>query len=388
MWLLRLDHVCAQVTQVLSGTPSTDPSDFIISTMAFKFTTIKNFIKKIIRRRRPFRFIPQEILDLIISSLSDDKASLLSCALVHPTWTSISRYHLRPRTLVVSSPSRAQELTELLRSSHETLSSSITGIKLLGSLPFNEFSRIITSPSAISYSELLHVLEAKGITLRSGAVVNDSSLVRLLVHYFPGLTILQVCASCQHITSCMCALSGTFPRLAELTIELNSDGLAISDVARLYGLRLAKPCLRTLRVVAWKWNNELMRWLGDNIVGTLECLELKSTSMYSVWSTSRVGEAITLIQRNKATLRDLRLTFMKFDAAFDLSGLVHLQNLEVASGLPEAELVLRGWRLPRSLKTVYVRNAFRMFRVQCGCAVGYDSEILFEGASLQGLLGS
>ncbi|KAF9022069.1 hypothetical protein BDZ89DRAFT_1137601 [Hymenopellis radicata] len=310
------------------------------------FTTIRNFISKITRRRRAFVFLPQEILDLIISSLRDDKASLLSCALVHPTWTGIGRYHLRHHTLVVSSPSRGTELTELLRLPHETLSPSITSIMLVGSVPYNGISRNFTSPSVTSYSELLRVLKAKGIVLRSGAVEEESTLIRVLEHYFPDLTNLKVRASYLDITSCMRVLSGTFPRLAELTIELDSVGLDVSDVALLFGLRhlrLAKPCLRTLRVVGW--NNELVRWLGDNIVGTLECLELKSFA--SAQSTRcRFGEGITLIQRNKNPLRDLRLTFRKCDVGFDLSGL-RLKNLEVASTMCQAELAANGWRFPR-----------------------------------------
>ncbi len=80
----------------------------------------------------------QELLDLIIAHLGDDTVTLLSCALVHPAWTSISRYHLSPVTLIVPSPSRSKELVKLLRSSRETLSSSITGITLVGDIPFDD----------------------------------------------------------------------------------------------------------------------------------------------------------------------------------------------------------------------------------------------------------
>ncbi|KAF9023469.1 hypothetical protein BDZ89DRAFT_1191207 [Hymenopellis radicata] len=342
--------------------------------MAF---TIQNLINKFTSSRRsfastgPFGLVPQELLDLIIASLANDKASLLSCALHQPVLSP-------PLTLVVSSPSRAKELTKLLRSSREMFTSSITGITLVGDVSFENIPTSGKSPRARSYRKLLDVLKAKGIMLHSGAVENDSSLVRILAQYFPDLTNLKVsCGSYQDIPGFMHAVSGSFPRLAELCIERGSLGMDIPD-APLFGLsscRLSVPCLRTLRVVGW--NNELVRWLGDNVVGTLECLELESAS---VRSTCRVGEAIRLIQGNMETLKDLRLISVKRDAAFDLSGLVHLQNLEVASGMRETELALRGWILPRSLKRVYVRNVR---------AVGSDTKegILFEGASLQGVLG-
>ncbi|KAF9031805.1 hypothetical protein BDZ89DRAFT_607416 [Hymenopellis radicata] len=359
------------------------------------FSTIQNLIIKLTKSRRsfastgPFGFVPQELLDIIISSLANDKASLLSCALVHPTWTSISRYYLPPLTVVVSSPSRAKELTKLLCSSRETFSSTITGVALVGDVPLDTIPTSSKLPRAHSYRKLLHVLKAKGIMLSSGAIENDSSLVRILAQYFPDLTDLKVsCGSYQDIPSFMHALSGSFPRLAELCIERGSRGMDIPD-APLFGLsscRLSVPCLRTLRVVGW--NNEFVRWLGDNVVGTLECLELESAS---VRSTCRVGEAIRLIQGNMATLKDLKLISVKRDASFDLSGLLHLQNLEVASGMRETELALRGWILPRSLKRVYVRNVVRVFRRHCCMqrAVGSDTEegILFEGTSLQGVLG-
>ncbi|KAF9022692.1 hypothetical protein BDZ89DRAFT_197943 [Hymenopellis radicata] len=207
------------------------------------FSTIYNIFNQLTHSRRssastgPFGLVPQELLDHIIYYLADDRASLLSCALVHPTWTSISRYHLPPLTLVVTCPFRAKELTKLLRSSREMLSSSVSGVMLVGGIPFDH---------ARSYRQLLHALSAKGIMLRSGAVNTDPSLVGLFAQYFPALTDLKVtCASYQDITS---------------------------------------------------FNNELVRWLGDNVVGTLERLELESTSF--LW-TCRVEEATPLIQRRR-----------------------------------------------------------------------------------------
>ncbi len=258
-----------------------------------------------------FGLLPQELLDVIIAHLVDDKTTLLSCALVHPAWTSISRYHLPPLTLVVSSPSRSKELVKLLHSSRETLSSSITGITFVGDVPFDDNAMNRKSPRAQSYRKLLQVLRAKHVALRSGAVENDPSLVGIIAHYFPALTELKVtCASYQDITSFMRTLAGSFPRLSELSIVLGSGGMDVPD-ASLYGLRdltLGMPLLRTLRVAGW--NNDLVRWLGDNIVGTLERLELESTS---VWSACRVDEAISLLQRNKDTLKDLKLSFVKRD---------------------------------------------------------------------------
>ncbi len=149
------------------------------------------------------------------------------------------------------------------------------------------------------------------VALRSGAVENDPSLVGIFVHYFPALPELKVtCASYQDTTSFMRALSGSFPQLTGLGIALRSSGLDLLD-ASLSGLRdlaMGMPRLRSLRVVGW--NDDLVRWLGDNIVGTLEQLELESTS---VWSACRVEEAISLIQRNKDTLKDLKLSFVKRD---------------------------------------------------------------------------
>ncbi|KAF8908365.1 hypothetical protein CPB85DRAFT_1254024 [Mucidula mucida] len=332
--------------------------------MAF---TIENIISKFTHSQRSFAItgpvgrVPQELLDIIIAHLIDDKASLLSCALVHPSWTGISRHYLRALNIVVTSPSRAKDLIKLLHSSREMLSSSITGITLVGEAPVDNTTARGKSPRARSYSKLLHVLKAKGITLRSGAVEKDPSLVGILAHYLPDLIELRVaCGSYKDIPSFMRALSGSFPQLAELCIERGSVGMDLPD-APLFGLehvRLSMPCLRTLRVAGW--NNELVRWLGNNIVGTLECLELESASMRS---TCRVAEASKLLQGNMATLKDLRLTFVKRDVAFDLSGFVHLQNLEVTSGMCDAALAVVGWRLPRSLKRVYLRNVFRLLRV-------------------------
>ncbi|KAF9000357.1 hypothetical protein BDZ89DRAFT_1147317, partial [Hymenopellis radicata] len=301
----------------------------------------------------PFGLVPQELLDLIIASLANDKASLLSCALVHPSWTSISRYYLPPLNLVVSSPSRAKELTKLLRSSRETFSWSISGVTLSATYHSTLSTRAASRP-ARAFTANCCVSSNQGSHAALRRRQNDPSLVRILAQYFPDLTNLKVsCGSYQDIPSFMHALSGSFPQLAELCIERGSRGMDIPD-APLFGLsscRLSVPCLRTLRVVGW--NNELVRWLGDNVVGTLECLELESAS---VRSTCRVEEAISLIRGNMETLKDLRLISVKRDVAFDLSGLLHLQNLEVASGMHETELALWGWRLPRSLKRVYVRN--------------------------------
>ncbi|KAF9022679.1 hypothetical protein BDZ89DRAFT_1163126 [Hymenopellis radicata] len=214
--------------------------------------------------------VPQELLDLVISHLADDRTTLLSCALVHPTWTSISRYHLRPLILVVSSSYRATELTalmELLRPSCETLSASITAISLVRHAPFHHIppNDIFPGPVVLS-SELLPVLKAKYVTLRSGIVKNDPSLVRILAQYFPDLTDLKVtCASYVDITSFMRAIS-SFPRLAELGVELVARDFETPDapLPALRDLRLGLPCLRSLRVVGW--NIDFVRWLGDNIV--------------------------------------------------------------------------------------------------------------------------
>ncbi len=75
--------------------------------------------------------------------------------------------------------------------------------------------------------------------------------------------------------------------------------------------------------------------------------------------------------------------------AFDLSGFVHLQNLEVTSGMCDAALAVVGWRLPRSLKRVYLRNVFRLLRVHYPVyrRVGVKEErVVFEGARLQDVL--
>ncbi|KAF8908306.1 hypothetical protein CPB85DRAFT_1436102 [Mucidula mucida] len=358
--------------------------------MAFTIQTILNRFthsSRVSANTGPFGLVPQELLDIIISHFIDDKVSLLSCALVHPSWTGISRYYLSALNLVISSPSGAKELTKLLRSSREMLSSSITGITLVGDAPLDDIPTRGKSAYLRSYSKLLHTLKAKRIKLRSGAVEKDSSLVPILAQYFPDLIDLRLsCGAYQEIPNFMRALSCSFQRLARLCIERGSCGMDIPD-APLLGLHIVKlsmPCLRTLRVVGW--NNELVRWLGNNIVGTLECLQLESTSMRSI---CRVREATKLIQGNKATLKDLRLTFVKRDA-FDLSGLVHLQNLEITSGMYETELSLIGWRLPRSLKRVYLRNVISVLRVHCPAwyrSGDKEEGIVFEGASLHGALG-
>ncbi|KAF9022653.1 hypothetical protein BDZ89DRAFT_1137166 [Hymenopellis radicata] len=354
------------------------------------FNIVRSLINKLTHTRRssastgPFGLVPQELIDLIIASLADYKATLLSCALVHPTWNSISRHHLPPLTLLVSSPSRAKELVRLLQSSRETLSPSITGITLVGDVPFDDNSTNGKFPCTRPYSKLLHVLKAKHVMLRSGLVENEPSLVGLFAQYFPDLARLKViCASYQDITSFMRALSGSFPRLAELSIELASRGLDLPDasLSGLHNLRLAMPCLRTLRVVGS--NNDLVRWLGDNVVGTLESLELESAS---VLSTCRVGEAISLLHRNMETLKDVRLSFVKRNVVFDLSGLTRLENLEVTSGMGDMDMTLNGWQLPRSLKRVYLRDAvWVLTRRHCGVLCGDETAegILLEGATLR-----
>ena len=274
------------------------------------FNIVHNILNTLTHFCRPsastglFGPVPQELLDLVIFHLADDRTTLLSCALVHSTWTSISRYHLRPFILVVSSTSRATELMSLLRSSRETLSSSTTGITLVGEVPFDDIS---TTRHASCYRKLLHALKVKGTMLRLGAVENDPSLVGMFAQYFPDLTDLKViCASYQDITSFMRALAGSFPRLSGLSIELGGLDLPDASLYGLHKLKLAMPCLRTLRVVGW--NNDLVRWLGENVVGTLESLELESASFLS---TCRAGEATPLIQRNMETLKDVRLSFVK-----------------------------------------------------------------------------
>ncbi len=105
---------------------------------------IRNIIDKFTHSRRSFAstgpvgLVPQELLNLIIAHIGNDKTTLLSCALVHPAWTSISRYHLPPVSRVVFSPSRSKEPSKLLRPSRETLTSSITGITLVGDVPFDD----------------------------------------------------------------------------------------------------------------------------------------------------------------------------------------------------------------------------------------------------------
>ncbi|KAF9035423.1 hypothetical protein BDZ89DRAFT_490237 [Hymenopellis radicata] len=276
------------------------------------FTIIRRIVNKLTHAHRshastgPFGLVPQELIDLVLSYLVDDKAALLSCALVHPTWTSISRYRLPALTLVVSSPSRAKELTKLLRSSRETLSSSITGINLVGDVPFDDIS---TSRHASCYRKLLHALKVKGTMLSMGAVENDPSLVGMFAQYFPDLTDLKVtCASYQDLTSFMRALAGSFPRLSGLSIELGGLDLPDASLSALRDLRLGARCLRSLRVIGW--NNDLVRWLGSNVAGTLERLEMETAS---VWSTCHLGEATSLIQGNMETLRDVRLFFVKRD---------------------------------------------------------------------------
>ncbi len=375
----------AQVTPfryfLQNGHEGLDYSHLHYSTMAF---TIKNFIIKLMRLRpssASTQPVPPELLDIIIAHLVDDKVSLLSCALVHPSWAGFSRYYLRDLNLVVSTPSRANELTKLLGSSREMLSASITSITLASDAPV-AISRRGKFLRARPYRKLLYVLKAKGVMLRSGAVEKDTSLVRLLAQYFPDLTAFRVSSgSYQNLPNVIHALYGCFPRLAELCIEHGLCGMDIPD-ARLFGLqnfRLYMPSLRTLRVVGW--NNDLVHWLGNNIVGTLERLVLESSSMRS---TCCIGEASLLIQRNMDTLKDLRLTFVRrngswffrfifvamcscflFIVTFDLSGLVHLENLEVTSGMGETELALYGWRLPRSLKRVYLRDVVSVLRVHC-----------------------
>ncbi|KAF9024412.1 hypothetical protein BDZ89DRAFT_1069069 [Hymenopellis radicata] len=340
------------------------------------FNIIRKFISKLTHTHRssastgPFGLVPQELLDLVLSCLVDDKAALLSCALVHPTWIGISRYHLPALTLVVSSPSRAKELTKLLRSSCETLSPSITGINLVGDVPLDDIS---TTRHASCYRKLLHALK------------NDPSLVGMFAQYFPDVTDLKViCASYQDITSFMRALAGSFSRLSGLSIELGGLDLPDASLSGLRDLRLGAPCLRSLRVVGW--NNDLVRWLGSNVVGTLERLEMETAS---VWSTCHLGEATSLIQGNMETLRDVRLCFVKRDA-FDLSGLLHLQNLEFAMGMREMVSGLNGWKFPKSLERIYIRNVARMLPshspMVCGGAY-VEEGILYEGAILRGALG-
>ncbi|KAF8867941.1 hypothetical protein CPB85DRAFT_1571650 [Mucidula mucida] len=239
------------------------------------------------------------------------------------------------------------------------------------------------SPRVKAYHKLLQVLKAKHVALRSGGVENDPLLVGIFSHYFPSLSELKVmCASYQDITSFMRALSGYFPRLTALSIELASGGMDIPD-ASLSGLRdlsLGTPLLRSLRVVGW--NNDLVRWLGENVPGTLECLELENTS---VWSACRVEEAISLLQRNKETLKDLKLSFVKRTVSFDLSGLTRLERLEVTSGINEA-LVGR-MMLPRSLKRLSIRDAACAL---ASSAIGSNRDmecILLEGPALHRTMG-
>ncbi|KAF8901105.1 hypothetical protein CPB85DRAFT_1439240 [Mucidula mucida] len=355
--------------------------------MAFSF--IRTIINKFAHSHRssaitgPFGLVPPEVLDLIIGYLTDDKVTLLSCALVHPAWTSISRYHLPPVTLIVSSPSRSKDLCKLLRSSQETLSSSVTGITLVGDVPFDDCATNGKSSRSQSYRKLLHVLKAKHVALCSGAVENDPSLLEIFAYYFPALSELKVtCASYQDITSFMRALAGAFTRLTALSIELGSRGLDLPDasLSGLHDLALGMPRLRSLRVSGW--NNDLVRWLGNNVVGTLERLELESTS---VWSTCHVDEATPLLQRNKDTLKDLKLSFVKRDAAFDLSGLTRLARLEVTSGMSEA---LNGRLLPRSLEKLSIREAACAL-ASSGMSTNLDMEecILLEGPALQRAMG-
>ncbi|KAF9022659.1 hypothetical protein BDZ89DRAFT_1070484 [Hymenopellis radicata] len=359
------------------------------------FNIVHNILNTLTHFCRPsastglFGRVPQELLDLVIFHLADDRTTLLSCALVHSTWTSVSRYHLRPLILVVSSEiSRTTEIPELLRPSCETLSASITGIKLVGYVPFYHVPTNNQSPDPGAFytlsNEVLHVLKAKHLTLCSGTVANDPSLVRSLAQYFPDLSDLKVtCASYVHITGLMRALSGSFPRLAELGVVLVARDFERPDapLPGLRELRLGLPCLRSLRVVGW--NNDLVRWLGDNVVGTLERLDLESAC---TWSTGRVEEAITLIQRNKKTLRDLRLSFWKPDVpTFDLSGLIFLENLEVTSVKSDMELVLEGLRLPRSLRKVYLRIVVCVAHCT-GTRVSTKGEVVLEGEKLKGAL--
>ncbi|KAF9025543.1 hypothetical protein BDZ89DRAFT_1068171 [Hymenopellis radicata] len=103
------------------------------------FKTISNMLTKRIQPQPrlhtstgSFEGVPQELVDLIISYLVYDTAALLSCALVHTTWTRTSRHYLPSLTLVVSCPSRASELAKVLCSPRDTLSPSIAAIEHIG----------------------------------------------------------------------------------------------------------------------------------------------------------------------------------------------------------------------------------------------------------------
>ncbi|KAF9014635.1 hypothetical protein BDZ89DRAFT_1076409 [Hymenopellis radicata] len=208
----------------------------------------------------------------------------------------------------------------------------------------------------------------------------------MFAQYFPDLTDLKVlCASYQDITSFMRALACSFPRLSGLSIELGGLDLPDASLSGLRDLRLGAPCLRSLRVVGW--NNDLVRWLGSNLIGTLEYLEMETAS---VWSTCHLGEATSLIQGNMETLGMLGYFLYSAMVTFDLSGLLHLQNLEFAMGMREMESGLNGWKFPRSLERIYIRNVARMLPVHSPmvCGGAYIEEgIIYEGAILRGALG-
>ncbi|KAF8901760.1 hypothetical protein CPB85DRAFT_1438963 [Mucidula mucida] len=112
---------------------------------------------------------PPELIDLIISHLVDDKATLLSCALVHSTWTRTSRHYLPPLTLVVSCPTRARELSKLLSSPRDTLSPSIAAITLVGYTSSSLFERdtgAVVRGTPRQYKTLIRALKHNDNTRR------------------------------------------------------------------------------------------------------------------------------------------------------------------------------------------------------------------------------
>ncbi|KAF8914780.1 hypothetical protein CPB85DRAFT_1433520 [Mucidula mucida] len=122
---------------------------------------------------------------------------------------------------------------------------------LVGDKPSDDNFAYRDSSRVRFYSKLFQFFNFKHVILRSGVVENDPSLVGLFEQYFPDLGSLKlISTSAQDTARFLRALSGSFPRLAELTLELTAShwDSPNASLSGMHDLRLGAPCLCILRV--------------------------------------------------------------------------------------------------------------------------------------------
>ncbi len=241
-----------------------------------------------------FAHLSVELVTVIIGHFEGDGRTLRKCALVHSSWTSIARSHLRVN---VWSAQDTHCIGNLLKSKRQTLS-HIGGITLNGQNPIERTTG--------RFRPLLKNLHAKGAAITSAKLVRDTGLVELLWEFFPDITDLTVvCYQPEQFATFM-SLLWKFTKLRVLNVELGTFSLMrlSSALSGLKDIHQKPPPVRTLNITGW--DNMMVKWLGTYLKDTLILLNVAALDEHLKCNPQAVQYLLT---SNATTLRHVQLSF-------------------------------------------------------------------------------